>query len=244
MKGNYPDSVCVWTAGQVGWMDGDGDGTPDLLETHPAVFPDTDQVHAVAGSPIHIHGHALEVPLWNQNPNEFFSGDSISFAVIDSVRYGIDGGEMVSVPPADGIYDSGREYFTATIPPLPPGTYVVDWEAWNSNGRKSVNNLTTTLYLRDPTAPAVDGGDQEPGAPARLRFGPTPSPGSVRFTLQAKPGSAGWGSVYDIHGRLITRWRVIVPASQRSLFPVARHRRRDAPPPPRDLPMTDPWSRA
>ena len=214
MKGNYPDSVCVWTAGQVGWMDGDADGTPDLLETHPAVFPDTDQVHAVAGTPIHIHGHAVEVPLWNQNPNEFFAGDSISFAVIDSVRTSIDGGDQwASVSSADGIYDSGREYFTATIPPLPPGTYVVDWEAWNSNGRKSVNNPTTTLYLRDPTAPVVDGGDQEPGAPARLRFGPTPSPGSVRFTLQAKPGSAGWGSVYDIHGRRMARWRVIVPAS-------------------------------
>jgi hypothetical protein len=213
MKGNYPDSLCLYTRGQVGWADRDRDGTPDLLQTHPAAFPDSDQYRAVAGSTINLHGHALEVPLWNQNPNEFFSGDSISIATIDSVRYAIDGGPFVSVPAADGFYDSGREYFTASIPPLPAGTYVVDWEAWNSNGLRSFNNLTTTITLRPPSAPAGSGGDQAQATPPSLRFGPTPSEGLVRFALRARPGSEGWGTLHDVRGRRVARWRVTVPAS-------------------------------
>ena len=213
MKGNYPDSVCVYTQGQIGWADRDQNGTPDLLETHPAAFPDSDQYHAVAGAAINLHGHALEVPLWNQNPYEFFSGDSISLATVDSVRYSIDRGPWVSVPPADGVYDSGREYFNATIPPLPPGTYVVDWEAWNSSGIRSFNNLTTTITLRAPSSPAGSGGDNSGSPGVSLRCGPTPSAGTVRFTLLARPGSQGWATLHDVSGRLTARWLVTVPSS-------------------------------
>ena len=213
MKGNYPDSLCVFTRGQVGWADRDQNGVPDLLETHPAAFPDSDQHHTVVGAAINLHGHALEIPLGNQNPNEFFAGDSISIATIDSVRYSIDGGPMTRVPAQDGTYDSGREYFTASIPPLAAGTYVVDWEAWNSNGQKSVNNLTTTIVVSDPSSPAGSGAGQSAAAAATLRFGPTPSAGAVRFTLRARPGGRGWGAIHDVRGRLVTRWPLAVPAS-------------------------------
>jgi hypothetical protein len=213
MKGNYPDGLCTFTEGQVGWADGDQNGVPDLIDTHPACFPDSDQVSALAGASIHLHGHALEIPLGNQNPNEFFAGDSISIATIDSVRYSIDGGPMVPVPAQDGAYDSGREYFTATLPPLAPGTYTVDWEAWNSNVRKSVNNRTTTIVVRDPTSPVGMGGDRPSVPGASLRFGPSPSSGTVRFTLRARPGSQGWGLIHDVRGTLVTRWRLVVPSS-------------------------------
>jgi hypothetical protein len=213
MKGNYPDGLCIYTQGQVGWADGDQNGVPDLIDTRPACFPDSDQVNALAGSSIHLHGHALEIPLGNQNPNEFFAGDSISIATIDSVRYSINGGTMVPVPAEDGAYDSGREYFTVTLPPLAPGTYVVDWEAWNSNVRKSVNNRSTTVVVRDPTSPVGMGGDRPAVPRASLRFGPTPSAGTVRFTLRARPGSLGWGTIHDVRGSLVTRWRLVVPAS-------------------------------
>ncbi len=213
MKGNYPDSVCVFTQGQVGWADEDGNGIPDLLETRPSVLPDSSDIHAVAGSTIVLRGHAVEVPLWNQNPYHFFSGDSISAAVVDSVVYAIDNGPTSPAVPVDGVYDSGREYFTATLPPLPAGTHLVDWSAWNSNGKKSPNNPITTIILNAPSAPAGVGGGQAVVGAMSLRFGPTPSEGPVRFTLRARPGSSGLGTVHDVQGREVARWRVTVSQS-------------------------------
>jgi hypothetical protein len=212
MKGNYPDSVCVFTQGQVGWADRDLSGVPDLLETRAVALPDSDHVSAVAGTTLVLSGRALEIPLGNQNPNHF-PGDSISIATVDSVLFRIDGGTPLRAVPVDGVYDSGREYFTATIPPLPPGDYVVDWEAWNSNGLRSTSSPTTTLSLRAPSSPAGVGGGPPNAGVASLRFGPTPSSGWVRFDLHARPGSRGLGMIHDVQGREIARWRLVTPAS-------------------------------
>jgi len=213
MKGNYPDSVCVFTQGQIGWADRDGNGVPDLLETRPIVLPDSSELKAVAGTPIVLRGLGLEIPLGNQNPYHFFLGDSISAAVVDSVDYRIDDGPAIPALAADGVYDSGREYFTATLPPLPPGNYVITWDAWNSNGMKSANNPSTLLSVSAPSAPAGLGGGQPAAGATSLRVGPTPSQGPVRFALRARPGSRGLGIVHDIQGREVARWRVTVSPS-------------------------------
>ncbi|TMQ52659.1 MAG: hypothetical protein E6K74_11690 [Candidatus Eisenbacteria bacterium] len=158
MYANYPDSLCDFTQRQIGWADLDGNGIPDLIETHPAVFPDSSEYRTVAGSPITLRGKALEVAIPNQNPYHYFLGDSISIASIDSVRYRVDGGPANRAVPSDGTFDSGREWFTATLPVLPPGDYVVEWEAWNSNGLKNAESQFTTVSLRAPSAPAGAGG--------------------------------------------------------------------------------------
>ncbi len=213
MKGNYPDSACVYTEGQIGWADRDLNGVPDLLETRAAAFPDSDQYRAVAGSPITLRGRAVEIPLENRNPYHFFAGDSISIATVDSVSYRLDGGPPVPAAPLDGAYNSGSEFFVATIPPLPPGDYVIDWEVWNSNGVLNASNPTTTLSLRAPSSPAGIGAGSVAPAGVSLRFGPTPSSGLVRFSLRARPGSQGWGLIHDVHGREVARWRIVTPSS-------------------------------
>jgi len=213
MKGNYPDSVCFFTQGQIGWADRDGNGVPDLLETRPVVLPDSSTFHAVAGTQIVLRGLGLEIPLGNQNPYHFFQGDSISAAVVDSVDYSIDSGPRIQAQAVDGAYDSGREYFTATLPPLPPGDHIIEWDAWNSNGLKSANNPSTLLSLSATSAPAGLGGGQAAAGATSLRFGPTPSEGPVRFALRGRPGSRGLGIVHDVQGREVARWRVTVPPS-------------------------------
>ncbi len=218
MKGNYPDSVCFYTEGQIGWGDLSGNGIPDLLETRAAVFPDSEQYRAVAGSPITLQGKALEIARPNDNhyeftPYHFFPGDTISAAHVDSVVYRIDGGPSIRTTPLDGVFDSGREYFTTTIPPLPPGSYVVEWEAWNSNGLPSATNPTTTLILGAPSAPAGVGEGQAASGGLDLRYGPSPSGGTVRFSLRGKPGSEGWGTIHDVRGRRVARWRLAIPST-------------------------------
>ncbi len=213
MYANYPDSLCDFTQRQIGWADLDGNGIPDLIETHPAVFPDSSEYRTVAGSPITLRGKALEVAIPNQNPYHYFLGDSISIASIDSVRYSVDGGPANRAVPSDGAFDSGREWFTATLPVLPPGDYVVEWEAWNSNGLKNAESQFTTVSLRAPSAPAGAGGGASASRGLSLRIGPTPSPGPIRFTLRAPPGSRGWGRIHDVRGREVARWRLEVPSS-------------------------------
>jgi hypothetical protein len=213
MKGNYPDSICVFTEGQVGWADRDQNGIPDLLETHAVVFPDSETYRVVEGTPITLRGRALEIALPNQNPYHYFAGDTISIATIDSVRYTIDQGPPTKALAVDGAFDSGQEYFSATLPPLPTGDYVVRWDVWNSNGVVYAQNGSTSISVRAPSSPA-GAGDGAPvsGGPA-LRFGPTPTGGPVHFSLHARPGSAGWGTLHDVRGRLVARWRLVVPSS-------------------------------
>jgi hypothetical protein len=212
MKGNYPDDACLFTQGQIGWADRNGNGKPDLLETRSAVAPDSDQYRTTAGTPITFRGRALEVALANQNPYHYFFGDSISAATVDSVVFSINHGPTQQTLPVDGVFDSGREYFTLTIPPLPIGDYTVEWSAWNSNGLPSAQNVITNLSVRAPGSPPGPGGPVTP-ASLELRYGPTPSQGRVRFTLRGKPASEGWGRVYDVNGREVARWRLRLSAS-------------------------------
>jgi len=213
MYANYPGSLCEYTQRQIGWADRDGNGIPDLIETRPAVIPDSVQYRAVAGSPITLRGKAIEGALPNQNPYHYSLGDTISIATIDSVLYRVDGGPANRAAPSDGAFDSGRELFAATLPALPPGDYVVEWEAWNSNGLKSAEPQFTTVSLRAPSTPAGAGGGASASRGLSLRVGPTPSRGPVRFTLAAPPGSRGWGRIHDVRGREVARWRLDVPPS-------------------------------
>jgi len=212
MKGNYPDDACVFTQGQIGWADRNNNGKPDLLESRTAVAPDSDSYRTVAGTPITFRGRALEVPLPNQNPYHYFFGDSISAATVDSVVFSINHGPTQQTFPVDGVFDSGREYFTVTIPPLPVGDYTVEWTAWNSNGLTTAQNPITNLSVRAPGSLPGPGGPVAPTS-LELRYGPTPTRGSVRFTLRGSPGSEGWGKVFDVSGREVARWRLRLPAS-------------------------------
>ncbi len=213
MKGNYPDDVCVYTEGQIGWADRNQNSVPDLLETRPAALPDSGEYRAVAGSPITLTGSAIELPIPNQNPYHYGYGDTISIATIDSVRYRLNGGPPQSAAPLDGAFDSGRERFRATLGPLPPGDYLLDWEAWNSNGLPSLTTPTTAISLRASSSPA--GADGEAAAPRgiSLRLGPSPSDGAVRFMLRAGPDREGRALIHDVAGRVVARWTLRMPSS-------------------------------
>ncbi|MBI4364185.1 MAG: hypothetical protein HY568_02040 [Candidatus Latescibacteria bacterium] len=214
MKGNYPDSVCTFTEAQIGWADRNLNGVPDLVETRPAAFPDSEQYRATAGPPVTLTGSAREIPVPNENP-WFHYGyrDTISIATIDSVRFRVNNGPPQSAEPTDGVFDSGRESFRASLGALPAGTYLVDWDVWNSNGLSNLTAPTTTVTLSAPSAPAgVDGGAATPRG-ISLRLGPSPGDGSVRFLLRGEAGAEGHASVFDVAGRLVARWTVRVPST-------------------------------
>lgn len=213
MRGNYPDDICVYTEGQIGWADRNSSGVPDLLETRPVALPDSGEYRAVAGPPVTLRGRALEIAALNRNPYHYGFGDSISIATIDSVRYRVDGGPPQMAAPLDGAYDSGREYFTAALGPLPPGDYLVEWEAYNSNGLPNLTTPYTAVSLRASSSPASVEEGTAASRGISLRLGPSPSDGAVRFRLRAEPRLEGRARIYDVAGRRIAQWTLRMPSS-------------------------------
>ena len=214
MDGNYPGVVCSFTEGQIGWVDFDQSGTPDLLETRPEVLPDSTRFHALAGVPATLRGIAHEAALPNKNPYRFGAGDSITIATVDSVWMRVDAGPWSALPAADGIYDTGQERFAGTIGGQAPGNHLVEWLAWNSNGLSGAKPASSILEVA--SNPAVAGGS---GAswlgPPTLSAGPSPAGGPVTFALRARPGARGQARVFDASGRLVWSTPIQVPPSGR-----------------------------
>jgi len=211
MKGNYPDSFCVWTLDQIGWVDSDHDGTPNLYGTRPIAAPDSTHYTTSVGATLTIRGRANESALPNQNPNLFFQGDSISVATIDSIQYRLDGGPWTASPCVDGACDFGEERFQLALPLLSAGNHSIEWRAWNSNGLTALQASVTPITVSGTSGP-IDAVGGAPEAP-RLAAWPSPAAGPVRATLRAAPGARGIARVVDVSGRVVRAWNVEVPSS-------------------------------
>ncbi|HET7905040.1 MAG TPA: FlgD immunoglobulin-like domain containing protein [Candidatus Eisenbacteria bacterium] len=207
MRGNYPDDTCSFTRQQVGWVDLDQNSAFDLFETHPSVIPDSTRYRTGAGNPLVLRGKAGETAWPNRNPYRFYSGDSISVSVVDSAFYRVDGGPWTSIPPLDGIFDSGEERFEIVLDPLPIGNHTIEWDARNRNG-KSVKFIPATAVTISGSTGSIDPPAGAPTAPLRLAAGPVPSGGSVRFTLDGGPAGAATVRVWSASGSLVREWRV------------------------------------
>ena len=211
MKGNYPDSFCVWTLDQIGWADYDQSGKADFYETRPFANPDSAKYTISIGTALTVRGTAHESALQNRNPYRFLQGDSITVATVDSIQYRIDGGPWTRVPCLDGSCDFGEERFEAVLPLLAAGPHSSEWRAWNSNGRTADQATVTPITVSGTSGP-FPGGPAPPEAP-RLTAWPNPAAGPVRAALRAAPGARGRARVVDVNGRAVRAWNVTVPSS-------------------------------
>ena len=207
MRGNWPNALCQYTAEQVGWVDLDQSGTPDLYETRPAVVPDSSRFRVAAGYPLRLRSRASETALPNRNPYRFYAGDSISVSTIDSVFYRVDGGAWNSLPPLDGIFDEGEESVEVTLDPLPIGNHTIEWQAHNTNGRAAAFNATTAVTVSG-SAGAVDPPGSGAPSPLRLQVGPSPGRGPIRFALSGASAEGALVCVWTPAGALAREWRI------------------------------------
>jgi hypothetical protein len=214
MGGNYPGATCPYTEGQIGWADADQSGTIDLLETRAAVQPDSIRSHGSAGQVVAVGGTAFETALPNRNPYRYGAGDSISVAVLDSVQMRVDLGPWSTVPPEDGRYDTGFERFRALVGPLAPGNHLVEWIAWNSNGRVTSTPASSIVEIAAASGAADVAGGPVAVAPS-LRAGPSPGRGPFAWSLRAKPGAAVVARMVDVSGRTLWSQGLRVPAEGR-----------------------------
>jgi hypothetical protein len=113
--------------GQIGYRDSDGDGTPDPLDTKPTI--DVTVKQSGSGRPT-IAATAADQPF----PSP--AGQPVTINDVTRIEYRADGGPWISVPPADGAYDSSTEAANAVLP-LYDGQHTVEFRALNSIGAAS-----------------------------------------------------------------------------------------------------------
>ncbi|HEU5103597.1 MAG TPA: hypothetical protein VFU22_31490, partial [Roseiflexaceae bacterium] len=129
--------------GQVGYRDSDGDHAPDPLDTKPALDVTINQPSA--GRPS-IAATAVDQPF----PSP--AGQPVTINDITQIEYRTDGGPWISLPPADGAYDSSTESANSSLP-LYDGQHTIEFRAINSTGAASPVTSSSVVVAGVGSAP-------------------------------------------------------------------------------------------
>jgi PKD repeat protein len=167
-SGGLMDTTLAWalsngTWGQLGWLDTDGDGILDIIDTFPDTklnpyFPDP-----TTNTILIYNGSVTVVPYPNKNPHG--TGRNVTINTIKNVQFRIDGGPWINATPIDGAFDEPLENFTFTTPPLSAGTHTIETRGINSVGNIEVSYASDTVtveagtphayFTYSPSKPAV-----------------------------------------------------------------------------------------
>lgn len=146
-------AACEETRVQVGTVDRDGDGTPDLLQAPPTVTLE-DRSGVLACQGIAKVGGTVEVGLVpNNNPWNVTPRNSISILRTVDVEVRVDGGEWASgvALADDGAFDGPQEGWGIELA-LPSGRHVIEVRGVDSRGNRSAVR-TVAVDVSQPTAP-------------------------------------------------------------------------------------------
>jgi len=183
--------IGVYTRGQVGWRDSDGDGILEPLDT----YPETTIIEKTGDNPITYSGKVSDMPLLTEyNSRDWQPFGSVTLNTITDVQYRINRGAWCSVESMDGAFDSGEEMFTFTTPVLGNGNYLIEIKATNSVGN------TETSYAKDEVE--ITGNPVTNVRPCAL-FSAVPREGSIQtnFTLDASLSSDIEDDIADLQVR-------------------------------------------
>ena len=181
--------IGVYSRGQIGWRDSDGDGILEPLDT----FPDTVILTKTGANPFTYTGRASDKPLLNDYKSTRY-GD-VTLNTITRIEYRINGGAWSDTEPSDGAFDNGEEEFTFDLPSLSDGSYTIEVRAINSVGNTEVS------YAKDEIL--IDGSPITNVRPF-ASFSITPKKGSVEtnFIFDASVSS----DIEDAGSVLQVRW--------------------------------------
>jgi len=127
----------AFTSVQVGHLDTDDDGIPDILDTIPLLSGNTAASDADAGI-FAFSGYGVVNPSENNNPKAWAeSGFDITINTIDSASYNLDGRGWIDFPAGDGSYGYGVELLELELSGLAAGLHNIDLRVTNSVGNHS-----------------------------------------------------------------------------------------------------------
>lgn len=135
--------LSVSTRAQVGLVDCNADGIPDLQETQPAVFLNSPPTTLV-GPTVNVTGRAIAVPHPTYNP----FGQNVTVGRIARVEYSIDAGVAAEATSTHGVFDRTVEDFSFILAGLSPGSHTVYVQAIDSFG----NSKTTSFQVNVPSS--------------------------------------------------------------------------------------------
>ncbi|MEN6357105.1 MAG: hypothetical protein ABFD83_08490 [Armatimonadota bacterium] len=149
MKDNS-DNLCASTLGQIGWLDSDGDGIFDPIDTSVNCSAECQDASPTTNSTLHFTGTAYDVPC--DSP----SFTPVTINKITQVEYNVDGGSWTTAAASDGAFDSVLEYFNFEIAGVAPGEHLINVRAQNTVGNLSSVCTVSVAVLPDQTAPVIE----------------------------------------------------------------------------------------
>ena len=152
VSGFAGDSLCIYTAGQVGMHDDDFDDIPNILDTYPTSVLDPIADTLGYYTPT-VTGTAFVNPL--PNLNAAGEGNDITVNTIGSVEYRIDGGTWTAAEASDGLFDDHGEAFTFTTPALSETLHIIETRAINVVSNAETTYAVDTLFIYDGVAPGA-----------------------------------------------------------------------------------------
>ncbi|MFH1360984.1 MAG: PKD domain-containing protein [Candidatus Omnitrophota bacterium] len=137
--------IGVYSRGQIGWQDSDGDGILDPLDTAPHTLI----LDKTGANPLTYTGRATDIALPNTYEEDYPIYSDVTLNTISNVEYRINGNAWISAIPQDGSFDSAEEDFILTTPSLKNGEYKIEIRATNSVGNKETRYATDKMIIED-----------------------------------------------------------------------------------------------
>lgn len=126
-------TVSESTRCQLGWVDSDGDGILDVLDTPPETTLDSYALDDTDGSRLRYAGSAAVVARPNLNPRG--PGNDVTICWIAGVDFRVDNGPWIPAKADDGAFGGPIESFSFVTPPLETGMHTIEVQARDSEGQ-------------------------------------------------------------------------------------------------------------
>ncbi|MCE5315558.1 MAG: hypothetical protein ABFD49_02510 [Armatimonadota bacterium] len=142
---SYCDSLCVYTRGQIGWQDTDGDGIWDPVDTDVTCAAECLEGVSTSSRMLSFIGSACDIPAYTL----FFTPVTINH--IEAVEFKIDSGAWTAAEASDGKFDSPMESFTFDSAVSECRQHTIEVRARNTVGNLSPVCEVDVCVLPDTT---------------------------------------------------------------------------------------------
>ena len=178
------NGVCTYTAGQIGWGDGDSDTIPDPVDIPPetALTPYTPD--PTSNTLLTYTGTATIQKVVNQNVYNLQC--DINLLTLSGVQWRVDGGAWQAATASDGAFDSGNEAYTFTAS-VSPGTHTFEARGVDALGQVDLTPASDTVTVTGCTVPSCASGpipaDGATGTGTSLTLAWTAAAGATSYDL-------------------------------------------------------------
>jgi len=186
------------TAKQIGLLDADGDGIPNILDTAPQTALDPFGADTTADATPTYTGSGAAIP--KPNLNTAGQRNDITLNVVSLVEFRVDAGAWTPATPADGAFDDSLEAFTFTTAPLAAGSHIVEARAVHSYGNADTTAAADTIVIVNSPVSITPA---EPLGFAKLSAGPSPTAGGVVIRFGLREPARARVAVFGADGRRV-----------------------------------------